>query len=158
MGGVMFDDLATIWWTFIILGFFAGVLSGSLGIGAGILLVPALAMFYRCPQKSAQGIALTVMIGMAMLGTYRYWQHPKITIDFRVAGLISIGAVVGVLLGTYLAQKLPSHVLRKILAVYMIVAATKLCFTPRTPAEQANDDAPPAAVSLEDDGEAQLDE
>ena len=47
-------DVSTLWWWFLVLGVTAGVVSGSLGIGSGIVLVPALVLFFAFGQKAAQ--------------------------------------------------------------------------------------------------------
>ncbi len=134
-------DIAALWWLLILLGLGAGLLSGALGIGAGILVIPALVLFMKVPQKSAQGIALSVMVLMALLGAFQYWRNPEIDVDFRVAALILAGALVGVFGGATLAAKLPAPVLRKLLAVYMLIAAFKLFFPgtlPKKPGESAS--------------------
>ena len=66
----MIGQLSNPWWIFIVLGVCAGIISGGLGLGAGVVLVPALVLFFSFGQKNAQGMALAVMIPMALLGAF----------------------------------------------------------------------------------------
>ena len=72
----MMGPLFNPWWVFILLGVCAGVLSGALGLGSGTILVPTLVLLFGFMQKSAQGMALAVMVPMALLGAFRYWKNP----------------------------------------------------------------------------------
>jgi len=64
----MADQLFNQWWVFVVLGVFAGVVSGSLGLGSGTILIPSLVLLCGFGQKSAQGMALAVMVPMTLLG------------------------------------------------------------------------------------------
>jgi uncharacterized membrane protein YfcA len=122
----MISQLSNPWWIFILLGICAGVLSGALGIGAGIILVPTLVLFCDFGQKSSQGMALAVMVPMVMLGALRYWKNPEVEMHGTIIGLIILGALAGVLAGTELASRLPSHVLRKVFATVLLLVAVKM--------------------------------
>ncbi|MEM7014311.1 MAG: sulfite exporter TauE/SafE family protein [Verrucomicrobiota bacterium] len=119
-------SLSEHWWIFILIGVASGLLSGTLGVGAGIIMVPTLVVFFTHPQKDAQAISLAVMVPMALMGAWRYQRNPEIALDFRMAGLIAVGALAGVIGGAYLAGILPAAALRKIFAVFMIVAAVRM--------------------------------
>jgi len=110
----------------ILLGLFAGVVSGGLGLGSGAIVVPTLVLVFSFRQQSAQGTALAVMVPMTLLGALRYWHNPNIDINFSVIGLIVLGAFFGVLIGTELAGRLPGHTLRKIFAVVLAIVAVKM--------------------------------
>lgn len=125
----MIDQLSNPWWVFILLGIGAGILSGALGIGSGIVLVPALVLVCGFEQKSAQGMSLAIMVPMALVGALRYWKNPDIEMNTLVIGLIICGALAGVLAGTELAGRLPSHVLRKVFAAVLVIVAAKMFMT-----------------------------
>jgi len=125
----MIVQFSNLWWAFILLGVCAGVLSGALGLGSGTILVPTLVLLFGFMQKSAQGMALAVMVPMVLLGALRYWNDPQIEMNFVVVGLIICGALVGVLAGTELASRLPGHVLRKAFAIFLIIIAVKMLFS-----------------------------
>ncbi|NIP22828.1 MAG: TSUP family transporter [Phycisphaerae bacterium] len=122
----MISQLSNPWWIFILLGICAGVLSGALGIGAGIILVPTLVLFCDFGQKSAQGMSLAVMVPMVMVGALRYWKNPEVEMHGTTLGLIILGALAGVLAGTELASRLPSPHLRKIFAAVLLLVALKM--------------------------------
>jgi uncharacterized membrane protein YfcA len=122
----MLGLLAGHWWAFMLLGVLAGTASGMLGLGAGVVVVPALVLIFAFPQKSAQGTALALMVPMALLGAFRYWRNPQIEVSLAIVGLLALGAVPGVLAGTELASRLPSFWLRKFFAVFLAVIAVKM--------------------------------
>lgn len=134
------DQLANPWWVFVVLGVCAGILSGLMGVGSGIVIVPALVIICGLGQKSAQGTALAVMVPMALVGAFRYWKNPAIELSPVMIGLIISGAVVGALLGTELAGRLPTAVLRKMFAVFLIIAAVRMLTLSPRPKEAASGD------------------
>ena len=136
----MIGQLSNPWWVFVFLGICAGILSGLLGLGSGIILVPALVLLCGFGQKSAQGMALAVMVPMALVGALRYWKNPEIEMDWAVVGLIILGALAGVLAGTELAPKLPSHILRKIFAAVLLLVAVKMFVGSTGPKRHGPDD------------------
>lgn len=127
IGGIaMLAQLSHPWWNFIILGICAGILSGTLGLGSGIILVPVLSLLFAYGQKSAQGMALAIMVPMALVGALRYWRNPAIDMNIYVILLVICGALVGALVGTELAGRLPAHVLRRIFALFLVVVAVRM--------------------------------
>ena len=130
----MFGELTNPWWAFVLLGILAGVASGLLGIGGGVIMVPALVLLFAgFGQKTAQGTALAVMIPVVTVGALRYMQNPDVTINWAVVILIAAGAIAGTLMGTALVAKLPVNFIRKCFAVMMLVIAVKL-FISKSPA------------------------
>lgn len=133
----MVVQLSNCWWIFIILGLFAGVVSGGLGLGSGAIVVPTLVLALGFQQKAAQGTALAVMVPMALLGALRYWRNPEIEMNFTVIALIVLGSFAGVLIGTELAGRLPAHTLRKIFAIVIAIVAVKMFTASPGPRQQA---------------------
>ncbi len=132
----MIGQLSNPWWVFVILGICAGVVSGALGLGGGTILVPTLVLLCSFGQKSAQGMALAVMVPMALVGALRYWKNPEIEINTVIVGLIICGALAGVLVGTELAGRLPSHTLRKVFAIFLAIVAVKMFTASPRPKQQ----------------------
>ena len=122
----MIAQLTACWWLFIVLGLCAGLVSGTLGLGAGAVFVPALVLLWGFGQKTAQGTALAVMVPMTLLGALRYWKNPEVDMNLIIILLIVSGALVGVLAGTELASRLPNQVLRKIFSVFLIIVAVRM--------------------------------
>jgi uncharacterized membrane protein YfcA len=136
----MIGQLSNPWWIFILLGICAGVLSGALGIGAGIILVPTLVLLCDFEQKSAQGMALAAMVPTVMIGALRYWKNPEVEMNGTIIGLIILGALAGVLAGTELASRLPGHILRKVFAAVLLLVAVKMFVGPTRPKRHGPDD------------------
>ncbi len=129
-------------WIYVSLGLLAGILSGTLGVGSGVLLVPALVLLCQLPQKAAQGTALAVMVPMAVVGAIRYKLNPELNMDYQVIAVLAIGAVVGSLIGTEIAFRLPAHIVRKVFAVFILAVAIKMLFTTAEPATVSPDPSP----------------
>jgi len=122
----MIGQLSSPWWVFILLGIGAGIVSGTLGLGSGTVIIPALVLLFSFEQKSAQGTALAVMVPMALVGALLYWKNPNIEMNKIVIGLIIFGALAGTLAGAELASRLPSHILRKVFAIFLVIVAVKM--------------------------------
>jgi uncharacterized protein len=113
--------------TLILVGLAAGMLSGLVGVGGGIVIVPALVLLFHFTQKNAQGTSLGIMmLPVGILAVIQYYRQGHV--DFKIVGLIATGFVVGGLLGSKLALSLPDDVVKKIFAVFMLLMACKMLF------------------------------
>jgi uncharacterized membrane protein YfcA len=114
----------------IIIGLFAGMLSGLVGIGGGIVLVPALVYFLNYSQHQAQGTSLGVLtFPVVLIAFLTYFYELKKMgepIDFKVIGFLAIGFVAGSLIGSTMALKIDKEVLKKIFAVVLFYTAFKM--------------------------------
>ncbi len=114
----------------IIIGLFAGILSGLVGVGGGIILVPALVYFLNYSQHQAQGTSLGVLtFPVVIVAFLKYYYDTKKMgepIDFKVIGLLAIGFIVGGFLGSTLALKIDKEALRKIFAVILFYTAFQM--------------------------------
>lgn len=118
------------WGLFLVIGLAGGVACGMLGIGGGSVMVPALVLLAGYTQKSAQGTALAIIVPMALAAFLRYRFSPEIVMDNRTIGLLMVTGVVGALIGAELAARVPGHILKKIFAVFLIIVAFKMLFSP----------------------------
>ena len=111
----------------VLTGLAAGILGGMVGIGGGIIIVPALVYFLAFSQHQAQGTSLALMLfPVGILGVINYYK--KGYVDFRYAGLLAIGFVVGSYLGSKFSLSLPQLTVKKIFAVLMLIVALKMLF------------------------------
>ena len=114
----------------IIIGLFAGILSGLVGVGGGIILVPALVFFLSYSQHQAQGTSLGVLtFPVVIVAFLKYYYDTKKMgepIDFKIIGLLAIGFIVGGFLGSTLALKIDKEALRKIFAVILFYTAFQM--------------------------------
>ncbi len=114
----------------IVVGLFAGMLSGLVGIGGGIIIVPALVYFLHYTQHQAQGTSLGLLtVPVAAVAFYKYYTDCKamgFPIDFKVIALIAFGFLIGGYLGSIMALKLDKELLKKVFAVILIFTAIKM--------------------------------
>jgi len=114
----------------IIIGLAAGVLSGLVGVGGGIIMVPVMVLFLHYTQHQAQGTSLAVLtLPVVVLGFLKYYQECKrmgTPIDLKVVGLLAIGFVVGAYAGSSLAVKIDKDLLKKIFGVVLLYTAIKM--------------------------------
>jgi uncharacterized membrane protein YfcA len=94
----------------VALGFAGGVTGGLFGVGGGVLFVPALVFFLGLSQLSAESTSLMAIIPVAILGAWR--QRSYGNVRMREALQIGVLSIVGVLLGTTLANNLPERALQ----------------------------------------------
>ena len=121
--------IGQVWWLYLLLGLASGIFSGTFGVGAGIILIPVLTLAFEFGQKSAQGMALAVMVPMALVGAIRYKMNPQIALHTGPVVLLACGAVAGAVIGAAIAGWISGPVLRKLFAVVMVVAAAKMFFS-----------------------------
>jgi uncharacterized membrane protein YfcA len=112
----------------VILGIVTGVISGALGVGSGIIFIPALVLILGASQKVAQGTSLAVMVAMALMGAIRYHLNPEIKLQMPVILILAVTAVIGANIGSSLAFVLPGAVLRKCFAVFVILVGVRMLF------------------------------
>ena len=109
----------------LLLGLVAGILSGLIGIGGGIIIVPALVFIFGLTQHQAQGTTLALMVPpIGILAAWTYYQ--KGFVDLRIAALVCAGFVIGGLLGAKLATNLSNVILEKIFGVALLLVALKM--------------------------------
>lgn len=124
----------------ILIGFLAGTLGSLLGLGGGFLIVPALVFLKSMDIKMASGTSVAIIVPAMLVAM---WQRGgRGHIDWRLAGIVAIGAVVGPFVGSWLADQLPAAVVRKVFAFVLVGLAALLFFkkpqqTPETAPTEA---------------------
>lgn len=109
----------------LIIGFGSGALSGLVGVGGGIIIVPALVYFLTFSQKEAQGTSLGILLlPVGILGVLQYYKQGQI--DLRVVIIVSIGFLVGNFFGSKLSLSLSDTTLKKIFALVLVIIAIKI--------------------------------
>lgn len=105
----------------VVMGAAAGVLSGLLGVGGGILFVPALTLALGLSQIRAEATSLLAIIPVALVGAWRQRRYGNV--DVREGGIMGILSALGVAAGVALANVLPQRVLRYGFAAVILVVA-----------------------------------
>jgi uncharacterized membrane protein YfcA len=110
---------------YILLGLAAGALSGLIGIGGGVIIVPTLLFLFGFTQHQAQGTTLALMvppIGLPAAWTY----YKQGNVNFEVAALICVGFFLGGFLGAKLAAVVSNVALERIFGIAMLAIAIKM--------------------------------
>ncbi len=93
---------------FVLLGLVAGGFSGLIGVGGGVIIVPALVFLFGLTQHAAQGTTLALLVPpIGLLAAWTYYQEGYV--DIHIAALICLGFLVGGLLGAKFADDLCGH-------------------------------------------------
>ncbi len=116
--------------TALLIGLAAGMLSGLVGVGGGIIMVPAMVFFMNYTQHQAQGTSLAVLtlpvVIVASLYYYHQCQKAGTPIDLKIVGLLCAGFVVGAYFGSKIALRIDQDLLKKIFAVILFYTAFKM--------------------------------
>jgi uncharacterized membrane protein YfcA len=91
-------------------GFAGGVTGGLLGVGGGVLFVPALVFFLGLSQLAGEATSLLAIVPVAILGVWR--QHGYGNVRLRDGLTIGVLSIPGVVLGAVLANELPERALQ----------------------------------------------
>ncbi|MGB3591304.1 MAG: sulfite exporter TauE/SafE family protein [Nonlabens sp.] len=112
----------------LLLGLAAGLLSGSVGVGGGVIMVPLAIWFLGYDQKGAQGLSLAVLaVPVTLLAAYTYHKGGA-AFDWRFALIIAPAFVLGGFLGSKIAVGIDQQLLKKIFGVILIIVAIKMIF------------------------------
>ncbi len=106
----------------VIIGLAAGILSGLIGVGGGIIIVPALVFFLGLSQKEASGTSLFILsMPVVILGVMNYWKAGQVNWKYGIviAGTFLIGGYVG----SKFAAKISPAVIKVIFGVIMLYVA-----------------------------------
>jgi uncharacterized protein len=103
------------------------MLSGMVGIGGGLIIVPALVYFLGMSQHTAQGTSLgLILLPVGILAVLSYYKQGHV--DIKIVGLLAIGFIAGSYFGSKISLSLPQETVKKIFAVMMILIAVKMIF------------------------------
>lgn len=116
----------------VLVGLAAGFLSGLIGVGGGIIIVPALVLLLGFSQKQAQGTSLGILLlPVGILAVIQYYKQGYLNVNYVL--VVSAAFVLGGFLGSKLALSLPDAVMKKVFAVVLILIALKIIFFDETP-------------------------
>ena len=114
----------------VLIGLAAGLMAAGLGVGGGIIFVPALVLLLDYSQQVAQGTSLAVILPTALVGMIVHARRNRVT--WRFAGFIALGAVVGAVAGAHLALALDGDLLRRMFSALLVVIALRMAWTTRS--------------------------
>jgi uncharacterized membrane protein YfcA len=113
--------------SYILVGLVTGFASGCLGIGGGIIAIPALVYIYGLTQHQAQGTSLAMMVlPITFFATLKYYQSGNVKIVMAL--LLALGFIFGGILGAALIQPIPEMLLKRIFGSVLLIVALKMIF------------------------------
>jgi len=108
-------------------GLAAGYVSGLVGIGGGVLVVPALILLFAFDQHTAQGTTLAMLVPpIGILAAWNYYKQGFV--DMKTALIICIGFVIGGYLGSLMSVNMSESLLRKLFAAAMVLLGVRMFF------------------------------
>lgn len=110
----------------LVLGLITGFFAASLGIGGGLIMVPALTLFFRYEIKKAIGTSLATIVPTTFIGAVSHYIIKSSNTKFFIASLIIIGAVIGAKFGAELANRIESKTLKRLFALLLLFVGLKL--------------------------------
>lgn len=110
---------------YVLLGLFVGMVSGFVGIGGGIILVPALVYLFKLSQQQAQGTTLAMLVPpIGILAAWTYYRQGYVNLE--IATFVCLGFFVGSFFGARLATSLSSLILEKVFGVVLLLVGAKM--------------------------------
>ncbi len=111
----------------LVIGTITGIMAGMLGIGGGLVVIPALVMILGMSQQAAQGTSLAMMLPpIGILAAYNYYKAGHVDIKFAL--LLAATFILGSYFGSKLAISIPQEALKKIFGVFLLLVAIKMLF------------------------------
>jgi len=108
-------------WKYATIGLTAGVVSGLLGVGGGIIMVPAFTVLIGMPLKRALGTSLVTIAALVVPGTLVHWRLGHI--DWGIFGVLAVGVIPGARLGAKIALGTSERKLRIVVGVFLLAVA-----------------------------------
>ncbi len=125
----------------LIIGLIAGILSGVVGIGGGIVIVPALVFFIGFSQRMAQGTSLAIMLlPIGLLAVIQFYKAGYV--DIKVSAIIAFAFFVGSYFGSRIALTVSQDILKKVFAILLIVVAIKMLFFDKSNSKNSDSKSP----------------
>jgi uncharacterized membrane protein YfcA len=115
----------------VLVGVVAGIAAGLLGVGGGIIMVPAMVLFVGIPAAVAKGSSLAVIIPTALVGTQR--NVKKNNADLRVALTVGLSGVVSSFLASQISVELDEQLSNRLFAALLTFVSLKMFWDNRRP-------------------------
>ena len=110
----------------ILVGLVAGALAASLGIGGGIIFVPALVSLFGFSQLDAQGTSLAIIVPTAMVAAAGHIRAGRILWDIAI--VVGIAGIIGAVIGAQVAYELDERTLQRVFAIVLVLLAIRMMY------------------------------
>jgi uncharacterized membrane protein YfcA len=112
----------------LLVGLIAGMASGMVGIGGGIIIVPALVYFLSMTQHQAQGVSIGMLLmPVGFLAAMNYYKSGNL--NFKYSLIIGATFVIGAWIGSKISLNIDEALMRKIFGVFILLMALKMIFS-----------------------------
>ena len=108
----------------IAIGVATGILAGLLGVGGGVIMVPAMMMLLQLPAAVAKGTSVAVIIPTSIMGTLR--NRSKKNVDLRAAAILGFGGILSAVVGGWISARMSDTVSNVLFATLLLVVAARL--------------------------------
>jgi len=109
----------------VLVGLFAGALSGFVGVGGGMIIVPAMIYLMNMNQLQAQGVSLAlIMLPVGVLGVLNYYKAGHI--QFNYVLILAVGFIIGTFFGSKFALRLPEHKIKFLFALLLLFVGAQM--------------------------------
>jgi uncharacterized membrane protein YfcA len=109
------------------IGLTVGVISGMVGVGGGIFLIPALVYIFKFSQHEAQGTSIAVLVPpIGLFAALEYYRRGYVRLP--VVAWIALGFLVGAFIGALVADQVPGAVLRRLFGLLMLFISLQMLF------------------------------
>ena len=108
----------------VLIGLVTGTLAGLLGIGGGVVMVPAMVVFFNELNVVAKGTSVAVIIPTSIMGTWRNWKADNV--DLRVAGIVGVAGIVSAIGGGIIADHMSQDLSNILFASLVLVVAIRM--------------------------------
>ena len=108
----------------VFIGFVTGTLAGLLGIGGGVVMVPAMSVFFSELSVVAKGTSVAVIIPTSIMGTWRNWKADNV--DLRVAAIVGLSGIISAIGGATVADHMSQDLSNVLFASLVLVVAIRM--------------------------------
>jgi uncharacterized membrane protein YfcA len=112
----------------LLIGLVAGILGGLLGLGGGIIMIPAMVLLLGFSQHQAIGTSLAVMLPpIGMFAAYNYYKAGDVNLLYAL--IIAVAFMAGSWVSSKFALSIPENILKKIFSILLVLVAVKMFFS-----------------------------
>jgi uncharacterized membrane protein YfcA len=114
----------------VVIGVVTGIVAGMLGVGGGIIMVPAMVVFYDIAPVVAKGTSVAVIVPTSLTGTIRNRKNHNV--DLRIAAVVGLTGMVSAVFGSIIADRMSDQVSNALFALLLATVAITQLLTLRT--------------------------
>src|SRR5258705_7965152 len=116
------------WFLVAVLGLLSGVVSGLVGVGGAVVIIPGLVLLAKLPHHTAHGTSLAaLLLPVGILGTLEYYKRGQV--NFPYAAVVAVGLLIGAYFGARLAGTMSDATLREAFGGFLLLISVKLLST-----------------------------